>query len=70
MTRELHRRGRLAGIHFVPSDPRVEERAWDAALVDRGPFARAVDHLARLLTDAWPVVRAPGAGVERPVDVA
>ncbi|MCP3911199.1 MAG: hypothetical protein GY713_09620 [Actinomycetia bacterium] len=39
--------GRVADIVHLPQDPRVVRAAWDATLVGRGPFHRAVGGLAR-----------------------
>jgi flagellar biosynthesis protein FlhG len=35
--------GRIAGLTFIPSDPRVDDAVWDASIAERGPFARAAD---------------------------
>lgn len=35
--------GRIAGLTFVPADARVEDAVWDAAIAERGAFARAID---------------------------
>jgi len=42
---DLQRDGRVAGLTFVPVDRKVEDAVWSASLVDRGPFARAIDGL-------------------------
>ena len=44
---ELQRTGRIAGLTFAPSDPRVEDAAWAAGLVERGPFTKAIDAVHR-----------------------
>jgi len=60
LAQELHRAARLSGLTFLPTDPRVDEAVWSASLVDRGPFARALDALCRAATDLLEVVpRAP-----------
>ncbi|MFM8304589.1 MAG: hypothetical protein ACKOA9_09870 [Actinomycetota bacterium] len=46
-----------AGVTFVPSDPRVEDAAWAAALVGRGPFTRA---LATVHADVTAAPSGPG----------
>ncbi|MFA5883810.1 MAG: hypothetical protein WDA60_08170 [Acidimicrobiia bacterium] len=43
---ELQRDLRVAGLTFVPTDPKLEDAAWSASVVERGPFARAIDGLA------------------------
>lgn len=55
---ELQREGRIAGLTFVPTDPRVDDAAWAAALVERGPFAKAVATVHR---DVTAVLGAAGA---------
>jgi hypothetical protein len=55
---ELQRDGRVAGLTFVPADPRVEDAAWTASIVDRGPFARAIETVRRAVADV-------GLGSER-----
>ena len=52
----------VAGLTFVPTDPKLEDAAWSASVVERGPFARAIDGLAALVADdrtagAAPVLR-------------
>ena len=42
----------LAGLVFLPEDPRVEDAAWQAAPLRRGPFVRAVADLAAALAPA------------------
>ena len=37
----------LAGVWFLPDDPRVEEAGWRGAPLGRGPFAKAVEDLRR-----------------------
>ena len=59
---ELQRDLRVAGLTFVPTDPKLEDAAWSASVVERGPFARAIDGLAALVADdrtagAAPVLR-------------
>jgi MinD-like ATPase involved in chromosome partitioning or flagellar assembly len=44
---ELQRSPHVAGLTFAPSDPRVEDASWSAGIVERGPFARAVDAVHR-----------------------
>lgn len=44
---ELQRDARLGGVTFLPSDPRVDDAAWAASLVERGPFVRAVEPVGR-----------------------
>jgi hypothetical protein len=44
---ELQRDPRVAGLTFAPLDPRVEDAAWTASIVDRGPFARAIESVHR-----------------------
>ena len=44
----------LAGLWFLPEDPRVEDAAWQAAPLRRGPFVRAVGDLAAALAPAPP----------------
>ena len=39
----------LAGLTFLPDDPRVEDAAWQAAPLRRGPFVKAVGDLAAAL---------------------
>lgn len=40
----------LGGVWFLPADPRVEEAAWQAAPLRRGPFVKAVaDMVAELV---------------------
>jgi len=38
---ELLASGRAASLTFIPHDPRVEDAVWDAAIPERGAFARA-----------------------------
>jgi len=57
---ELQRDTRIAGLTFVPADPRVDDAAWAAALVERGPFAKAVAAVHRDLTAVL-----SGAGAHR-----
>ena len=57
---ELQREGRIAGLTFVPTDARVDDAAWAAALVERGPFAKAVATVHRDVTAAL-----AGAGAHR-----
>lgn len=59
VTEELLGSARVGGVTFVPTDPRVEEAAWDADVPDRGPFARAV---AALLDVLEPAMGAPPSG--------
>lgn len=42
---EIQREVPTAGLTFAPGDARVEDAAWSASVVARGPFARAVDSL-------------------------
>jgi MinD-like ATPase involved in chromosome partitioning or flagellar assembly len=49
---ELQRAVPISGLTFLPADPRVEEAAWAAALVERGPFARAIEPLHEAVTHA------------------
>ena len=42
---ELQRDLRVAGLTFVPTDSRVDDATWAASVVERGPFARAIDAL-------------------------
>ena len=39
----------LAGVSFLPADPRVAQATWDGAPVAPGPFKRAVEDLAGAL---------------------
>jgi MinD-like ATPase involved in chromosome partitioning or flagellar assembly len=55
---EVQRVGRVAGCTFAPADPRVDEAAWAAGLVARGPFARAAAQVGAALR----VHLGPGAG--------
>ena len=45
----LRRGGGVAGCIFVPADPRVDDAAWAAGLVGRGPFARATEQIGAAL---------------------
>ncbi|MFO1537859.1 MAG: hypothetical protein ACKOVH_08545, partial [Actinomycetota bacterium] len=47
----LQRGGGVARCTFVPADPRVDDAAWAAGLVGRGPFARATEQLGATLRD-------------------
>ncbi|MEZ5169935.1 MAG: hypothetical protein R3A49_04215 [Acidimicrobiia bacterium] len=47
--REIVRTHRPAGLTFLPADRRVEAAAWSGAIVERGPFSRAVGRLVREL---------------------
>lgn len=47
---EVQRDPRVARLSFVPADARVEDAAWTASLVDRGPFARAIETVCRAVT--------------------
>jgi CO dehydrogenase nickel-insertion accessory protein CooC1 len=47
IARELQGGTRIAGLTFVPTDPRVDDAVWEASLVERGPFARAVETVRR-----------------------
>ena len=49
--------GLLAGVWFLPDDPRVEEAGWRGAPLGRGPFAKAVEDLAASLVPARERVR-------------
>ena len=42
----------LAGLAFLPEDPRVEDAAWQAAPLRRGPFVKAVGDLVASLAPA------------------
>lgn len=42
---EVQREARVAGLTFVPADSRVDDATWAASVVERGPFARAIDAL-------------------------
>ena len=46
---ELVRTAGVAGVSFVPSDPRVEHAVWDGTVVRRGPFADATARAAEAL---------------------
>jgi hypothetical protein len=43
---EVGRAFGVASVTVAPYDRRVEQAAWDGAVVTRGPFARAVGHVA------------------------
>ena len=60
---DLQGGGQVHALTFVPADPRVEDAAWSASLVDRGPFARAVDEIRSTVAGA-PRMRTAGAGVD------
>ncbi len=62
---ELQREARIAGLTFVPTDPRVDDAAWTAALVERGPFAKALATVHRDVTAGL-----CGAGAQRVPDLA
>lgn len=42
----------LSGVSFLPDDPRVEEAAWQAAPLLRGPFVKAVGEMVSMLAPA------------------
>jgi hypothetical protein len=44
----------LAGLSFLPDDPRVDDAAWQAAPLRRGPFVKAVGDLVALLAPGAP----------------
>jgi hypothetical protein len=44
----------LGGVRFLPDDPRVEEAAWRAAPLRRGPFVKAVGALMDTVAPASP----------------
>jgi hypothetical protein len=46
---ELLASGRAASLTFIPHDPRVEAAVWDAAIPERGAFARAAAELLELV---------------------
>ena len=46
---ELQRDLRVAGLTFVPTDPKLDDAVWAASVVERGPFARVMGTLAALL---------------------
>ena len=52
------------GVWFLPADPRVEEAAWQAAPLRRGPFVRAVGDLVEALAPV-PVGRRRSGGAAR-----
>lgn len=55
----LQRELRLASVTFTPGDGRVEDAAWSASLVERGPFTRSIDMLLGRVLEA----RDPGVHV-------
>ena len=59
---ELQRDLRVAGVTFVPTDPKLEDAAWSASVVERGPFARAIDELAEVIANDSTVGTAPSPG--------
>jgi hypothetical protein len=44
----------LAGVFFLPEDPRVEDAAWQAAPLLRGPFVKAVGEIVAALVPTPP----------------
>ena len=52
----------FAGVHFLPEDRHIAKARWNAQLVERGPWLRAVKALARDLTG-------PSASVAGVIDV-
>jgi hypothetical protein len=42
---ELLASGRAASLTFIPYDPRIDDAVWDAAIPERGAFARASNEL-------------------------
>jgi hypothetical protein len=52
LERELARTLGPFPVWFAPTDPRVEDAAWDGALVRRGPFVHAVDRVAASIAAA------------------
>jgi hypothetical protein len=54
----------LGGVCFLPADPRVEEAAWQAAPLRRGPFVRAVGDLVAALAPV-PAGRRRSGGAAR-----
>ena len=49
-------------VVFAPNDPRVTTAAWNGVAVRRGPFTRALEPLADLVTESARVDRRSGAG--------
>ena len=45
ITEEITGEVAVAGVWFVPRDPRVDRAVWTAGLPGRGPFTRAIDLL-------------------------
>jgi hypothetical protein len=50
----------FAGVHFLPEDRHIAKARWNAQLVERGPWLRAVKALARDLTGPLPVASVAG----------
>jgi MinD-like ATPase involved in chromosome partitioning or flagellar assembly len=50
----------FAGVFFLPEDGHVAKARWNAQLVERGPWWRAVGALARDLAGPSPVTSDPG----------
>ena len=55
----------LGGVWFLPADPRVEEAAWQAAPLRRGPFFRSVADMVAVLAPAPARRRRPGRAAPR-----
>ena len=55
----------LGGVWFLPADPRVEEAAWQAAPLRRGPFVRAVADMVAALAPAPAGRRGAGGAARR-----
>jgi biotin carboxylase len=69
IAQEIQRDGRVSGLTFAPSDARVGEAAWSASLVDRGPFARAMEKLRQAVASDLAPARAREPIAYRSVDV-
>jgi hypothetical protein len=55
----------LGGVWFLPADPRVEEAAWQAAPLRRGPFVRAVADMVAVLAPVPAGRRGAGRAARR-----